>query len=408
MPRQAPVRTARFDLLPTRQGHGYHMFDGVRVANATATASQNISASAVIDYRSAGMWFKDIATVFGFSTASQASAFYVRECRLRSISPLVRETHRRAVGEDTAGMDDLPEYLSTSWFQGEREFTFGCEIETVGISLARAQQAVSGLQLQVSNHTHYRHDGTHQWKCVPDGSLRGRGGTAEVVSRVLTGHEGFVELRRVMKSLKAIGAKTNRSTGMHTHLGVSHLGDRQLALIIRMHCQFQNILDGVISENRKRNMFCRHRLLNDALQLASRWATGDRPTGQGRYWSLNLQSFDKYETFEMRSYDGCLNPKRATAWIQLHQDFFQFCCEIANNSMGEVQGRLRATDTIQVLDPLTESVLFRNDPMIVSDWASVKNLFKEWIEGENTFIKSPRVREILKAEWNRLHSDDQI
>ena len=113
MPRSAPVRNARFNLATTRTGMNFHTFDGLVIQNETTQRMIGIDrASQVIEYRSAGMWFKDIATLFGFSTASQASAFYVRECRLRNINPIVREqaiTNAREI-LDTEAIGRLPAY----------------------------------------------------------------------------------------------------------------------------------------------------------------------------------------------------------------------------------------------------------------------------------------------------------
>lgn len=412
MPRSAPVRNARFNLAPTHQGLGHHVFDGVIIQNTfTQTGLQPAErAGQVIEYRSAGMWFKDIATLFGFSTASQASAFYVRECRLRNISPIVRERAVRSGREilDDEAMDNLPAFLNRDNFQGEREFTFGVEIETVGIRLAQAEAAVMGLSIACQNNG-YTHGNTHTWKCVPDGSLRGRDGTAEIVSRVLSGASGLQEMRRVMKALKSAGAKTNRSTGMHVHIGVEHLGDRHLAMIIRLHCIFQQVFNGFITERRRESSFAKPRPLSDALRLARNWANGSRDAGYGnRYHSLNLHSYEKYGTFEMRSYDGCLNPRRASAWLQLHMDFFQFCAQVADNTMGNMNERIYATDTIQMLDEKTATVIFQEPTAPVFDGEASRLIAKEWLEGENTFITNPAVREVLKQEWNRLNPTEQI
>lgn len=416
MPRSAPVRNARFDLLPTHQGNGYHIFDGVQINNITfrANLSATERASKVIEYRSAGMWFKDIATLFGFSTASQASAFYVRECRLRGVAPIVRERAASTAREilDEEAMDSLPEFLNRDRFTGERDFTFGVELECIGIGLGQAQVAVTSQSLACQNNG-YTHNNVHTWKCVPDGSLRGRGGTAEVVSRVLKGKAGLSEMRRVQKSLKAVGAKVNRSCGMHTHLGVEHLGDRQLAMIIRLHCVFQEVLDLVTSQYRRRNRyFHQKRTMSEMLSVVREWSNGGRSEGtSNRYKSLNLASYEKYGTFEMRSYDGCLNPRRASAWIQLHMDFFQFCMDIADNTMGRAESNLLATDTIRVIDPLTQQAIFGYEvgdrmstgvvhPHIVAP-EEARAIFAEWIDGPNSFITNPKVREILKQEIAR-------
>jgi len=412
MPRSAPVRNARFNLLPTLQGRGHHVFDGVTIQNTFTQTGLNPMerASQVIEYRSAGMWFKDIATLFGFSTASQASAFYVRECRLRNISPIVRERAVRTGREilDNEAMDNLPAFLSRDNFQGEREFTFGVEIETVGITRDQAEAAVHGLSIACRNDG-YTHNHVQTWKCVPDGSLRGRGGTAEVVSRILSGASGLQEMRRVMKALKSAGAKTNRSTGMHVHLGVEHMGDRQLAMIIRLHCIFQEVFNGFITERRRESSYAKPRYLSDALSLAQNWSHGSRGTGYGgRYHSLNLHSYDKYGTFEMRSYDGCINPRRASAWLQLHMDFFQFCAQIADNTMGEMNAQIYGTDTIPMVDEKTATVIFLPPTTTIHSGEASRLIAKEWLEGENTFITNPAVRQILKEEWNRLNPTEQI
>lgn len=290
----------------------------------------------MVSMRNAGMWFADIARIFGYASASAASAHYIRECRIRGVEPRLRA--QRGTQTSTTTIPDFVNRVVT----GERDFTFGVEIETYSAGLGRAQLAVERAG-QNCNNTGYTHEGCDSWKVVHDGSIRG-GSPAEVVSRVLKGRDGFIEMRNIMLQLKEVGAKVNRSCGMHIHIGVEHLTNRQRGMIIRQYAMFQEQFDLLIPRSRRNTYYAKHRQVARAFSLAESWALGNNSPDSGRYWTLNLQSFQKYGTFEFRAHNGSINPQFASAWIQMHMDFIQFCINLADSTTGSLDCELTEVD----------------------------------------------------------------
>lgn len=333
----APQRTESFDIRNLQSTNQIiWMGSPYSTTEIQSSLSQLDRTNLMVSMRNAGMWFADIARIFGYASASAASAHYIRECRIRGVEPRLRA--QRGTQTSTTTIPDFVNRVVT----GERDFTFGVEIETYSAGLGRAQLAVERAG-QNCNNTGYTHEGCDSWKVVHDGSIRG-GSPAEVVSRVLKGRDGFIEMRNIMLQLKEVGAKVNRSCGMHIHIGVEHLTNRQRGMIIRQYAMFQEQFDLLIPRSRRNTYYAKHRQVARAFSLAESWALGNNSPDSGRYWTLNLQSFQKYGTFEFRAHNGSINPQFASAWIQMHMDFIQFCINLADSTTGSLDCELTEVD----------------------------------------------------------------
>lgn len=274
--------------------------------------------------REAGMWFADIADILCYPSASSASAAYIRYCRSLGVQPQVRQSNTRVHGDTEAdGNAPLPEFLTRRDIQ---PYNFGVEIEQVGLGLGDLTTITRGLGLPTASETRYRHDATSVWKSVPDASLNGsRNG--ELVSRILTGHGGFVELRRVMQALKAGGSRVDGSCGQHVHIGIEQLHHRELAMVVRAHAMFNHVFDLLLNPSRRNHRaFAAHTPWNEAMRNADAFKQNNpHDLRTAKYRSLNIAHYHDYGTFEFRSLHGCLNPRHTVSWIQLHMDFINFC-----------------------------------------------------------------------------------
>jgi len=369
----APQRTERFDIT-NLQSRNEIIWDGLNLTpEVIQLAPQMSRTELMMEMRNAGMWFADIARIFGYASASAASAHYIRECRLQGVEPRLRA--QRGTQTNTTTIPDFVNRVVT----GERDFTFGVEIETYRAGLGKAQLAVERAG-QTCRNEGYTHENCDRWKVVHDGSIRG-GAPAEVVSRVLKGRDGFIEMRNIMLQLKEVGAKVNRSCGMHIHIGVEHLTNRQRGMIIRQYAMMQPQFDLLIPRHRRNTYYAKHRSVADAYSLAESWAVGNNATGYGRYYTLNLQSFQKYGTFEFRAHHGNINPQFASAWIQMHMDFIQFCINLADSTTGPLNGEL------------TE-VGYEHGFQDIAQWAQLTN---RWLSVTGDFDVAIRARDILNT-----------
>lgn len=355
MPRQRPLRGERFDISRLADAGEFTYISEPDRGGITAThtvaemhALPNYERERwLLMLRNAGIWFADIATILNYPSASSASAAYVRECRRVGIEPQVRAENRRVNGQTAAMREQnpgyLPEFLDRQHFNGEfDDFGFGVEIEQVGIGRSNLVRIVQGLGYPVAPDTHYTHQGTTAWKAVPDGSLSGRE-TGELVSRVLRGHDGFVELRHILLALKAEGSRVNSSCGQHVHIGIENLSQRTQAMVIRAHSMFNHVFDLMLNPSRRNHeSYAAHTPHNVAMHNARAFEEGRPYDAQcAKYRSLNIGHYQDYGTFEFRSLHGCLNPRHTVSWLQLHFDFIMFC---------EKVGRLTSSHTDELLD----------------------------------------------------------
>lgn len=354
----------------------------------------------LVQTRNAGVWFTDIARYFGYPSASSASAAYVRACRQRNIEPRVRATNTRV---RDSRLDHNPAWLTrpdVTELGVESDLTFGVEVETVSLSYRESAETVAQALAQDCRYQGYTHDNTHEWKVVSDGSL---GGGSEVVSRVLLGTDGLRELRTVLLSLKQAGARVRANCGQHVHIGVEALPAEVKANIIFLHSVFQDVFLKAVKQRRHNGTYCRQRSIHRAWELARHWAEGNIQTGEGRYYHLNLQSFTRYGTFEVRSFQGSLNPKSSVGWIQLNLDFFHFC-SLLNRALRfdwtDSHGSMVITDpelyeqlksrmpaTIERLESIT-------DPNFLRPRHSADTLWTEWAT-DGSFVRNPAVRELI-------------
>lgn len=112
--------------------------------------------------------------------------------------------------------------------------TFGVEIETT-IPSSSGVSVGSYSSGHVLPETAPKFNGT-PWKGHEDGSIRvntsGHRG-CEFVSPILKGEAGLKHIVEFMKWLRSIGAKVNRSTGTHVHVGVkSVIGNADMETVL--------------------------------------------------------------------------------------------------------------------------------------------------------------------------------
>jgi hypothetical protein len=214
--------------------------------------------------------------------------------------------------------------------------TFGIELETVGISddkMARALRVV-GLPVVLRGYTHQT---MNEWKIVPDGSVRGNDGSQgwEAVSPILRDEAGMTEAATAIDALKAIGCHTNKTTGLHCHLGVADLNVHELKTILRRYAAFEREIDAFMPPSRREdnNRFCKSirsfvesrafRNANTIEQLVD--AQPDR------YYKVNLHSWRRYKTIEFRQHNGIVDADRALYWIRFLDAFVAESVRIARN-----------------------------------------------------------------------------
>jgi hypothetical protein len=160
------------------------------------------------------------------------------------------------------------------------------------------------------------------WKAERDSSIQQVSPgymAAEIVSPVLQGADGVRQLKTVCDWLVGVGAKVNRTTGFHVHVGFRRDDKYALRRLVSLVANFEKALFAATgTRSREEGSFCRP-VQNDArYQRAFRDATA----GAGhlpRYHVLNLTNLLGYgkPTVEFRVFAGTTNPLKALSYVRL-------------------------------------------------------------------------------------------
>ena len=157
------------------------------------------------------------------------------------------------------------------------------------------------------------------WQAQADCSIRSARGmrSVEIVSPVLRGEEGLLNVLRVCKRLNTIGAKVNDSTGLHIHVGFSGTPD-DLNRIVSLVANFETAIYAATGTKRRQTgLYCQsirssHRDL-DCRNLRTHRA------GSQRYHVLNISNLasTRLRTVEFRAFSGSTNGKKIIAYVRL-------------------------------------------------------------------------------------------
>ena len=234
-------------------------------------------------------------------------------------------------------------------------FTYGLEFEVTQISPATASRALT--QGGINCHEASPHGLSTDWTAVHDGSVRG----AEVVSPILN-DERLNEASTVARLLLGAGASVDRTTGFHVHLGFDSFGDsyeerlNTLAnFYINWHTAHETI-GTLVAPSRLNNRFCKVRTVAEAHATAERIRDGHIGIGD-RYVSLNLESFDRHGTIEVRLHQGTLNGRKAVAWAEFIAGLIDY--SKGNNLLGATYSRtdIRLNNIQTLLDEVAQDNL---------------------------------------------------
>jgi hypothetical protein len=168
------------------------------------------------------------------------------------------------------------------------------------------------------------------WRVVHDGSLTS-GHNGELVTPILT--YGDIEpLQKVLRALHAAGARSDRSTGLHVHIGAEAFDAPALVRLIKMvHKQERLIEKALGTQPTRLGQYCRpidqelmRRIESGAPRtiedLKTAWygEAGVVPQrySHTRYRGLNLNSYFYRRTIEIRAFEGTTHAGELKACIQ--------------------------------------------------------------------------------------------
>jgi len=195
------------------------------------------------------------------------------------------------------------------------EYTFGIELECVVKT-----QTVRRTNLTIGSYHHgiqvpFLPRG---WKAERDGSIRTPNGyqACEIVSPVLKGEAGILEVIAVLKKLNELGFQVNETCGCHIHLGFDeNWGADVLARLIATVAYLEKGLFSITgTKRRERGTYCKGIRKHGDTPKAKEKMDPDR------YHALNITNLtnrnSRQRTVEFRVFSGSLSEVKIVGWIQ--------------------------------------------------------------------------------------------
>lgn len=220
---------------------------------------------------------------------------------------------------------------------------FGVEIEFLvpGVS-GQTRPIAQGIATELSEagvvcqFESYNHERRSCWKIVTDASLSAPAGYVglELVGPPMN-EVRFGEITLACNTLtERLHAKTNRSCGLHVHIGAQQLNIDTMRRLAFLYIENEDIIDGLLPPSRRGNSnqyirSLRHNADIAALNTATsveqislailktnEGSWRNTPTAKpSRYVKLNFTSYWRHGTVEFRQHSGTIDPVKIIRWI---------------------------------------------------------------------------------------------
>ena len=214
--------------------------------------------------------------------------------------------------------------------------TFGVELEVYNVVrtelIREVEQRSISIQSEGYNHT----DNNHYYKIVSDASICGENGN-EVVSPILKGKKGLDSLKEVCESLENVGAKVNKSTGLHVHFDASTMTDGHFVQLFKNYQKLESVIDTFMPNSRRanNNVFCKslRGIHYDGCQTKE-----DVMNYNGtRYRKVNAESYIRHKTVEFRQHSGTTEFKKISNWINFLRKLIQYSFDHAIENCSSIE-----------------------------------------------------------------------
>ena len=195
------------------------------------------------------------------------------------------------------------------------KLTFGVEIECYNCNRYELENKCSEKGVDCQSQSYNHRDTKLYYKIVSDSSLTGENSN-EVVSPVLQGKKGMSSLEKVCAALNEIGARVNRSCGLHVHIGAENISNEHFVRIIMNYKKLERVIDTFMPESRRgnNNQFCR--TLQD-VNIEACITKSDAIEALGtRYRKVNAHAFLRHKTIEFRQHSGTVDFEKISNWVK--------------------------------------------------------------------------------------------
>ncbi|WKV22481.1 putative amidoligase enzyme [Bacillus phage vB_BceS-M2] len=216
---------------------------------------------------------------------------------------------------------------------GREEKTCGVEMEFFGIhkDVVVAKLNEAGIAIEYQGYTHAVQS---TWKLVYDASVTstgtGVGNGLELVSPPLKVAEMAEQLETICGVLNEIGAKVDKTCGLHIHHHIDDLDLQGIKNIYELYNKHAEHIDATMPKSRRGSTqmngdiygYCKP--ISETELRAVRGANSVAEiksvfTGSARYRVINFQAYVKYGTIEFRQHSGTVDFTKIMMWLRTTQ-----------------------------------------------------------------------------------------
>lgn len=196
------------------------------------------------------------------------------------------------------------------------DLTFGVEIECFGVNKPRlqAEMAARGLDAYETGYSHA--DSTTRYKLAYDGSISGGNG-CECVTPILKGVDGENSLKMACEALHVVGARVNRSCGLHIHFGAADMSDEHYVRVFKNYQRIEALIDKFmpVSRRGRNNTYC-DTLADHNLNGCTTKEQVRTAMRNDRYHKVNPVSYTGHRTIEFRQHSGTTDYTKIRMWVE--------------------------------------------------------------------------------------------
>jgi hypothetical protein len=204
---------------------------------------------------------------------------------------------------------------------------FGVEIEAFGVDRELLIEKLEAAGILVE--TGLRSEAMpNAWKLTTDGSITGEN-AIEVVSPILQGADGLLQLRKVSEVLTQLRVKINKTCGAHIHFDAQNFDLQQWKNVLLNYEGFETLIDSMMPASRREgnNTYCRSFKTVTRFKEDVKNATTIEQlinAVPNRYYKLNTHAFTRYKTIEFRQHSGTIEFEKLENWILLLHNLVAF------------------------------------------------------------------------------------
>lgn len=175
-----------------------------------------------------------------------------------------------------------------------------------------------------------------EWEIKTDSSCGRRKDESglELVSPILSGEDGFNQIKESVKFIKGIGGKINNHCGLHVHIGAEDLSTKRIYDIVKRYHENEHYIDSFMAMSRRKNnnLYCKstydsfdYQFLSGEFDPDKFINVSDLVRHQGsRYCKVNLHAYRLHGTIEFRQHGSTLSSKRIIMWVRFLQEFVKY------------------------------------------------------------------------------------